>query len=70
MLGDPVHEEEYRNYRISVYRFRDGAYYGEIDNGDGDSGAAEGTFADVESVVEECKRMIDDPYDDIKRGLR
>lgn len=64
MLGDPVHTEEYRTYLISVFRFPSGAYYAEIDNGDGDSGAADGTYPDVESAVEECKRMIDDPYGD------
>lgn len=62
MRGDPVHTEEYRNYLISVYVWKEGEYYGEIDNFDGDSGSAFDMHPDIESAVEECKRLIDDPY--------
>ena len=61
-LGDPDHVEFYGGYTISVWQRR-GGFYAEIDNGDGDSGAAQGLFEDIASAVEECQRMIDHPYD-------
>ena len=61
-FGAPAHVETYRAYSIGVWELR-GGFYAELDNGNGDNGAAQGLYEDIASAVDECQRMIDYPYD-------